>query len=119
MTHFIRIKRIYEQPEEEDGYRMLIDRLWPRGISKTSARIDEWNKEIAPSSALRIWFDHKAEHFQRFSELYKQELFQKTDELIRLRKISDSQNLTLVYAAKNSDSNHAKVLLEVINSTDL
>ncbi len=116
MKHRIHIKRIYEQPDEKDGYRILVDRLWPRGVKKESAKLDEWNKEVAPSPALRIWFDHKAEHFERFSELYRQELAQKMDELVRIRQISDQQHVTLLYAARDPEINHANVILSVLET---
>ncbi|MPM79823.1 hypothetical protein SDC9_126865 [bioreactor metagenome] len=114
--NIIKIKRIYETTDNDDGYRMLVDKLWPRGLKKESAAIDEWNKIIAPSTELRKWFGHKPENFERFSELYKIELSFKTDELKRLISIAESQNLTLLYAAKSEQVNHAKVLLDVLKN---
>lgn len=112
----IKIKRVYEAPEPGDGYRMLVDRLWPRGLKKESAAIDEWNKIITPSVELRKWFGHKPENFSKFTGLYKQELEFKTDELERMVSIAKGQNLTLLYAAKSQQVNHALVLLEVLKS---
>jgi uncharacterized protein YeaO (DUF488 family) len=112
----IKIKRIYEAPEPEDGYRMLVDRLWPRGLKKEVAALDEWNKDIVPSTELRKWFSHKPENFERFSELYKIELAAKGDELKRVLALAETQNLTLLYAAKSTTINHARVLLEVLQS---
>ncbi len=114
----IKIKRIYEQPTPDDGYRILVDRLWPRGVRKEFAALDEWNKTITPSVELRKWFDHQAERFQEFSDLYKAELTSYQDELKRLITIAESNNLTLLYAAKDPKINHAIVLLEVLESMD-
>ena len=114
MEHQLFIKRIYCKKEEKDGYRMLVDRLWPRGISKEACALDEWNKEIAPSTELRKWFNHDPEKFKKFSELYTEELLIKKEELIRIKDITASQNLTLLYAAKNTAINHAQVLLSVL-----
>ncbi|MBD1422139.1 DUF488 domain-containing protein [Sphingobacterium chuzhouense] len=110
----MKIKRIYEAPEPEDGYRMLIDRIWPRGVSKGEANLDEWNKDIAPSTELRKWFGHKPEFFEEFSKRYKVELRNKTEELKRIKAIAKKQNLTLLYAAKNEQINQAVVLEEVL-----
>ena len=109
----IKIKRIYEDPDSNDGYRMLVDRVWPRGISKDAAALNEWNKEIAPSTELRKWYGHKAERFAEFTKRYKAELKPKTDELKRIKTISKKQSLTLLYGAKDPQ-NQAAVLLEVL-----
>ncbi|MEN2489596.1 DUF488 domain-containing protein [Flavobacterium sp. B11] len=110
----ITIKRVYSHKEKDDTYRILIDRLWPRGIKKTDLAIDEWNKEIAPSPKLRIWFDHKKERFDEFSKLYIEELKSKTEEVEHLRKIAEKQPLTLLYGAKDPEINHAVVLKEFL-----
>ncbi len=112
----MQIKRIYETPLAEDGYRILVDRLWPRGISKDFAALDEWNKTITPSTELRKWFDHRADRFLEFSRLYKAELANQEEELIRLKAITESQNLTLLYAAKDKKINHAVILLKVLQT---
>lgn len=112
----MKIKRIYESPAPEDGYRVLIDRLWPRGISKMVAVIDEWNKDIAPSSELRNWFSHQPEKFQDFALAYQKELQTKMSILECLKEIDQQQNVTLLYAAKDSKINHAVVLLHVIEN---
>lgn len=112
--HNIKLKRIYETPLPEDGYRMLVDRLWPRGLKKENAVIDEWNKNIAPSPMLRKWFAHKAERFQKFSERYALELSAQTEEIKRIKAIARKQTLTLLYAAKNEQINHALILREVL-----
>ena len=116
MKHTVKIKRIYEKPEANDGYRMLVDRLWPRGITKKAAALDQWNKEIAPSTELRKWFGHQPEQFEEFTQKYKDELATKADELDKIKILSQAQNLTLLYAAKDKQINHAKVLLEVISN---
>lgn len=110
----IQIKRIYEEPNSNDGYRMLVDRLWPRGVSKLEAKLDEWNKDIAPSAELRKWFDHKDERFGEFSKRYEAELQAKTEELERIRALSETKTLTLLYGAKNTEANQALVLLKIL-----
>ncbi|HMR57215.1 MAG TPA: DUF488 family protein [Cyclobacteriaceae bacterium] len=115
----IKIKRIYDEPSKEDGYRMLVDRLWPRGVKKEGAHLDEWNKQIAPSPELRKWFAHKAEHFKIFSERYRDELKEKREELYRIKNIAVSKPLTLLYAAKDQKINHALILLSVLQQIGL
>jgi len=110
----ISIKRIYDEPTENDGYRVLVDRLWPRGVTKLRANLDEWDKEVAPSTALRKWFDHKVERFEEFSLRYQEELLLKEEELNRLRTIAKSEPISLLYGAKNSKINHAIVLKNVL-----
>ncbi|MCH6265549.1 DUF488 domain-containing protein [Neobacillus citreus] len=109
------LKRVYEPYNESDGCRVLVDRLWPRGISKDAARLDHWYKEIAPSPDLRKWFCHKPELFDEFRSRYIQEL--RTDEeKLRLTsqifEMAASQNVTLLYGAKDTVYNHAVVLYE-------
>lgn len=109
------IKRVYEAPEAADGARVLVDRLWPRGISKERARLDEWLKDAAPSTALRTWFGHRMENFGEFSRLYRAEL--ETDpvkqEAVRhLLALAQGGRLTLLYGAKSDTVNHAAVLRE-------
>ncbi len=116
MKHIIKIKRIYEVPEKADGYRMLVDRLWPRGLKKELAFIDEWNKTIAPSPAIRKWFAHKPENFDRFAQLYKKELAEQKAELERIRSITKTQHVTLLYAARDTKINHASILLQVLST---
>lgn len=110
----ILIKRIYEDASEDDGYRILVDRLWPRGISKQRAKLDEWEKIIAPSTELRKWFGHKAERFEEFAKLYKEELRLQNEELERLRKIAEKERVTLLYAAKDTQINHAIILRNIL-----
>ncbi|WP_294082812.1 DUF488 domain-containing protein [Proteiniphilum sp. UBA5384] len=114
----IRIKRIYEQLGDDDGYRILIDRLWPRGVSKENAHVDLWLKEIAPSTELRKWFGHDPEKWKEFGERYRKELSEE-EEKEDLRRIKDlekeHENVTLLYAGKDEVHTHALVLLEMIN----
>lgn len=112
----IKIKRVYKNPEDQDGYRMLVDRLWPRGVRKDFAKLNEWNKEIAPSAELRTWYGHQPALFEEFSAQYKQELGAKKEELYRIKKLGEVGTLTLLYGAKDEIRNQAVVLLEVINS---
>lgn len=112
--HTITIKRIYDEPSDNDGYRVLVDRLWPRGVSKIMAHLDDWNKEVAPSTELRKWFGHKAERFDEFATLYQEELMAKEGELNKLRAISKTEAITLLYGAKDSKINHAIILKNVL-----
>lgn len=111
----IAIKRIYDEVSENDGYRILVDRIWPRGISKERAKLDEWNKEIAPSARLRKWFDHKEERYKAFELKYKEELAQKTAELNKIRHTAENKKVTLLYGAKNIQMNQAVVLKDVLS----
>lgn len=113
----ITIKRIYEEASEKDGYRILVDRLWPRGVSKEEAKLDEWLKDIAPSTELRKWYDHREERFPEFSKKYQAELDSKEDEIERLRSIAKKQQITLLYSAKNEKCNQAIVLCKYLNMT--
>jgi uncharacterized protein YeaO (DUF488 family) len=109
----ILLKRVYDPRSPEDGVRLLVDRLWPRGVSKEQAAIDEWMKEIAPSPELRTWFCHRPERFAEFRENYERELAEDPvrRELVgRILKMASEQNVTLVYAAKDPVHNHAIVL---------
>ena len=110
----IKLKRIYDEPSGDDGYRILVDRLWPRGVSKEDAKLNEWDKEIAPSSELRKWFDHDEERFNEFSKRYSEELKDKENDLDKLRRIAKKKTLTLLYAAKNPEINQAVVLKDVL-----
>ena len=92
----IKIKRIYEAPDKSDGYRILVDRLWPRGIKKEYADIDEWSKDVAPSSELREWFGHDSEKFKNLQR-YSKELHSKKEVLKHIVEIAKKQNLTLLY----------------------
>ena len=110
----ISIKRVYGAPAENDGERILVDRLWPRGISKERAALAGWNKDVAPSAELRKWFGHDPERFEEFSARYRDELSSSpaAEELARAcrERLAHGQNVTLVYAAKDPACNHAIVL---------
>lgn len=110
----ILIKRIYEEAAKNDGYRILVDRLWPRGISKERAKLDEWIKTIAPSTELRKWFDHKEERFEEFTKRYNDELLLQNQELNRIREIANKKQVTLLYSAKNTQLNQAIVLKNIL-----
>lgn len=109
------IKRIYLEPSESDGYRILVDRIWPRGVTKIEAELDEWNKEIAPSTELRKWFNHQEANFEEFEKSYREELLKKQDELNRLKDLSKTKTVTLLYGAKNTKINQAVVLKNLLN----
>ena len=109
----LRIKRIYLSSEKEDGYRLLIDRLWPRGISKVKANLDEWDKTVAPSSELREWFGHEDEKFPEFEKKYRVELEHNQDAAQfakHVKELLKTSNVTLLYGAKNETCNQAVVL---------
>jgi uncharacterized protein YeaO (DUF488 family) len=112
----LRIKRIYDAPTSEDGYRVLVDRLWPRGVTKEKAALDLWLKEVAPSPALRTWFGHKPERFTEFSHRYIAEL-EVNPAVQEIRSIlKHHSNVTLLYAAHDSEINHASVLKKYLTS---
>lgn len=110
----LRTKRIYDDAEAADGFRVLVDRLWPRGVSKERAALDEWLKEVAPSPDLRTWFDHRADRFREFADRYVAELDTNpaADELREI--IGKHPTVTLVYAAKDEKVNHVVVLADYL-----
>jgi uncharacterized protein YeaO (DUF488 family) len=110
----VRLKRAYEPASAEDGYRVLVDRLWPRGVSKSQAELDEWEKELAPSSELREWFGHEPGRFAEFRRRYIDELRANRSRLKELRRRATIGTLTLVYSAHDSEHNDAVVLAEVL-----
>jgi len=110
----IRIKRVYEAPDAADGQRVLVDRLWPRGISKDKAQLQQWMKEIAPSTELRTWFGHDPDKWEEFRRRYGEELRAKTELLAALRELARTAPLTLVYSAHDELHNQAVVLREVL-----
>jgi uncharacterized protein YeaO (DUF488 family) len=110
----VRLKRAYETPAPSDGYRVLIDRLWPRGVSRAGAALDEWAQELAPSAELRRWFGHDPERFAEFRRRYVIELRRKRPQLAELRRRARSGSLTLVYSAHDIEHNDAVVLADVL-----
>jgi len=113
----VRIKRVYEPSVREDGKRILIDRLWPRGIKKDEAKIDLWIKEIAPSTELRKWFSHDIDKWTEFRRLYKGELAERSDLVKRLIEEAKKGTITLLFAAKDTEHVNAAVLKEVIDQS--
>lgn len=114
----IKLKRVYDGVDSEDGYRVLVDRIWPRGVKKEAAALDRWEKEIAPSTELRKWFGHEPERFREFKKKYKEELKAHIEDLQQLKSISEERDLTLLYGAKDKEHNQAIVLLEVLKDLD-
>ncbi|MGH7010783.1 MAG: DUF488 domain-containing protein [Caulobacteraceae bacterium] len=108
----IRIKRIYEPPSQEDGQRILVDRLWPRGVGRQRAKLDQWLREIAPSEGLRHWFHHEAPRWEMFVDRYRSELAANPEAVARLAQIIDRGPTTLLYGAKDEERNQALVLAQ-------
>ena len=111
----IKIKRVYEKPDKEDGMRILVDRLWPRGLTKGKARVDLWLKDIAPSTELRKWFGHDPVKSKEFKKRYRQELKKNKEECSLLKKQMKKGIVTLVYGAKDEEHNEALVLKELFS----
>jgi O-6-methylguanine DNA methyltransferase len=109
----IRVKRVYDPPSREDGVRVLVDRLWPRGVSKADAHVDAWLKDVAPSASLRTWFGHDPARWPEFQRRYRRELAA-TDARHELLALADHQPLTLLFGAKDPDRNNAIVLREYV-----
>ena len=112
----IKIKRIYELPEKSDGKRILVDRIWPRGVRKVDAAVDDWNKAVAPSTELRKWFGHKPERFDEFGHRYLDELNQ-NDIAKDLLNDCRGKNITLLYGAKDELHNHALILQKFLTKS--
>jgi uncharacterized protein YeaO (DUF488 family) len=110
----VRIKRAYEDASSTDGYRVLIDRLWPRGVSRERARLDDWAKELAPSDELRTWFGHDPARFETFRRRYIDELRAHASRIAELRRRARRGTLTLVYAARDTEHNDAVVLADIV-----
>lgn len=108
------IKRVYEAAAAADGTRVLVDRLWPRGVSKVDAHLALWLKDVAPSPKLRLWFDHDPERFAEFGTRYRRELAGNAA-LLELRKLGRGHVVTLLYGARDPEVNHARVLLSVLS----
>jgi uncharacterized protein YeaO (DUF488 family) len=111
----IKIKRAYESSSEDDGFRILVDRIWPRGVSKEKANLDTWMKEIAPSNDLRKWFSHDPKKWEEFENKYKKELEEKKDIIREIKEIEkDKGKVTLIYSAKDKEHNNAVVLEHIL-----
>jgi uncharacterized protein YeaO (DUF488 family) len=110
----VRLKRAYLPPSPEDGVRVLVDRLWPRGVRKADAAIDRWAKEVAPSTELRLWFGHDPSRWEEFRRRYRAELSRNAVLVNELRAVAQKGRLTLVYAARDELHNEAVMLREVL-----
>lgn len=108
------IKRIYEPPDPDDGLRVLVDRLWPRGVSKKDAALDLWLKDVAPTPDLRTWFGHKPERFEEFSARYRAELDENPAVERLVDAMKDADAVTLLYGAHDPEHNHAVVLRDFV-----
>ena len=113
MTVYL-LKRIYEDVEDDDGYRVLVDRLWPRGVSKERAELDEWCTDVAPSPELRTWFGHRPERFDEFAARYRVELETSGAAAKFAKRMSGKPTVTLLIAAKDPVNNHGLVLQEIL-----
>jgi uncharacterized protein YeaO (DUF488 family) len=114
----VRVRRAYEEPEPDDGTRVLVDRLWPRGLSKAKAALDQWCKNVAPSGELRTWYNHDPDRFQEFSRRYQQELQdpERAEALEQLRGLAAEGPLTLLTATKRADISEATVLAGLLQA---
>jgi uncharacterized protein YeaO (DUF488 family) len=110
----IRSRRVYEPAAPDDGYRVLIDRLWPRGVSREAARVDEWARDLAPSDELRRWFGHDPAKFEEFRRRYVEELRGPRDRLDELRRRAEAGPVTIVFAARDAEHSNAAVLVDVL-----
>jgi len=110
----IRLKRAYKPAAESDGYRILIDRIWPRGVARKDAHLDEWGRELAPSAELRRWFGHDPARFEEFRRRYVEELAAQEEKLRELRRRAHKGTVTIVYGARDTEHNDAVVLAELL-----
>jgi uncharacterized protein YeaO (DUF488 family) len=119
MSTDIRVRRVYDEPTPEDGARVLVDRVWPRGMRKDAARLDEWAKDVAPSAELRTWYHHDPAKFEEFRRRYTAELDQPgpREALRRLRALAGETPVTLVTATKDLDLSQAAVLAGLLRET--
>ncbi len=111
----IQLKRVYEKPSRQDGFRILVDRLWPRGLTKDRAAVDLWLKDVAPSTELRKWFGHDPEKWKEFQTRYRKELKEQKEALSLLEQKSQERTVTLVYGARDQEHNEALVLKRIID----
>jgi uncharacterized protein YeaO (DUF488 family) len=116
LTPDVRVKRIYDPAGDGDGYRVLIDHVWPRGITRERAALDEWAKELAPSAELRQWFAHLPERFPAFRSQYLQELEGHDDRIEELRRRARAEPVTILYAARDREHNNAVVLADMVRT---
>ena len=111
----IQLKRVYEEPSSKDGVRILVDRLWPRGLTKERAAVDLWLKDVAPSTELRKWFGHDPAKWKEFQVRYRKELREQKDILQQLKQKSSGHTVTLVYGARDEEHNEALVLKKLLD----
>lgn len=116
--HKVKVRRVYEERSDDDGVRVLVDRIWPRGVSKEKAHLHEWCKQVAPSTALRKWYDHDPERFEEFGRRYRTELQEpeRAEALKHLRELTEHRTLTLLTATKHADISEAAVLADLLRS---
>ncbi|MEV6318055.1 DUF488 family protein [Streptomyces sp. NPDC051776] len=114
----VRVRRVYEDPDNQDGTRVLVDRIWPRGLTKDKAGLDEWCKEVAPSTELRKWYSHDPERFEEFGRRYRAELREPehAEALVHLRDLAKKRTLTLLTATKQAEISEAAVLADMLQS---
>ena len=114
LKNSIKVKRVYDDPSAEDGIRILVDRLWPRGLKKEAARLDDWLKEIAPSNELRKWFGHDPDRWEEFKVRYFHELERQNEAINKIREKASSSTVTLLFAARDETHNNAVALREYL-----
>lgn len=114
MSLDVRAKRVYDPAERDDGYRVLVDHVWPRGVAKERAKLDEWDRDLAPSDELRKWFDHIPERFAEFRSRYRDELESHDEKLDELRDRARKERVTIVYAARDDRRNNGVVVAELL-----
>ena len=114
----VKIKRVYENPGKEDGFRILVDRLWPRGLTKEKAKVDLWLKDIAPTTELRKWFGHDPEKYAEFKKRYLHEVKENKEALSTLKEQIKKGDVTLIYAARDQNNNEALVLKELLSRNE-
>jgi uncharacterized protein YeaO (DUF488 family) len=117
VKHELKLKRVYEAPHKDDGTRILVDRLWPRGLTKEKAKVDLWWKEIAPSTELRKWFGHDPKKWRSFRKRYETELKDHADEIKLLKNKVKEGTVTLIYGARDQEHNEALVLKQFLERT--
>jgi uncharacterized protein YeaO (DUF488 family) len=116
MAMDVRVKRVYDEADPGDGYRVLIDHVWPRGVSRERARLDDWARDLAPSDDLRRWFSHDPARFDGFRARYRGELADRRDRVLELARRAESGPVTIVYAARDREHNNAVVLAELLRN---
>src|SRR5215472_7692295 len=110
----VKVKRVYDKPGKSDGHRLLVDRIWPRGLKKSEARINEWPREIAPSTGLRKWFKHDPGKWEQFKKRYAGELEEHRAEVVKLVREAKKRSVTLLFAAKDTKHNNARALKQYV-----